>query len=445
MRNFEKLVEYVYSKIPMINVIGNPIEVLWRLYFYDSTLELAWENYTRHITFRNGTFVIEAKNDSSWYIKPGGILLIDIMLPMSDVYQLYINAFMHRATIIIITSEPYKYFPGPIIYLDGLTDKELNHLARFIDFKYDENRYIDKLIGLSFVDALNCLKIIQKCPTFDLKKFRQESTKLLQFEGVSGERLGGCHNLRQTMKQLKIVYQHKDKAPFLPKAYLFVGPPGTGKSLASRYLAAELNLPLASFIASRIVSSFYGETTQNFERVLVEAEMLAPIVLRLDEIEKILAAGQGTRYSAHEETQRAHSVFLTYLEERLNDVLIIGTCNYPFTLSPPILNRFERIFGFSLPNKDERIEILKIQLEQLECEKNVDLEIAAKMEGFSGRDIRHIVRKATFEAFARNPHNFKLTTNDIVKAMKNFVPISIRNQEEIALINKWIENYAEKA
>ena len=125
-------------------------------------------------------------------------------------------------------------------------------------------------------------------------------------------------------------------AEIRPRGILFGGTPGTGKTLAAKFIARTLSVPLKMLPVSRVLNKYIGESERLFDLALSEAESCAPCVLLLDEVEKVFrmtgssAGDQGT-------TKRIMSRLLWWLQEHDADVLTVMTTNDESTIPPELV------------------------------------------------------------------------------------------------------------
>ena len=179
-------------------------------------------------------------------------------------------------------------------------------------------------------------------------------------------------------------------------------------------------------------------------RALATAEAVAPSILWIDEIEKGLS-GLGSNGDSGV-SSRIFGQFLTWMQEKEAPVFVIATANNISTLPPELLRkgRFDEIFFVDLPTLAERKEIFKLHLEKRLKDKEVASEVAgvknictelAKMtEGFIGSEIEQVVVSALCDAFFENrPLKFE----DLERSIKNTVPLSMTQREQILSLRAW--------
>ena len=214
--------------------------------------------------------------------------------------------------------------------------------------------------------------------------------------------VGGLRNLKTWLQKRAAGFD--GSAPELdpPKGIMLLGVQGCGKSLAARACAGIFNVPLLRLDCAALFDKYVGESERNLRESLAGADLLAPCVLWIDEIEKGFAAGD-TDGGA---TRRVLGAFLTWLAEKTSRVFVMATANDIAALPPELIRkgRFDEIFFVDLPNQQTRAEILKIHAAKrgiaLDAATLSSLTIAC--EGFSGAEIEQAVVASLYSAHAQH-------------------------------------------
>ncbi len=198
---------------------------------------------------------------------------------------------------------------------------------------------------------------------------------------------------------------------------LFVGLPGTGKTSIARALSEKLNSPLVEVRLSMITSQYLGETSKNIDKVFELAKKLSPCILFIDEFDFIAK----TRVSdEHAAVKRAVNTLLKAIDEisLIDDgVLLIAATNHPKLLDRAAWRRFDEIVDFPLPNEEMRKDILDIILSKVEGDFDSQ-EIALLADGFTGSDLRMVVREAVLHALTED--RMSITQSDLTDAVDEF-------------------------
>ena len=214
--------------------------------------------------------------------------------------------------------------------------------------------------------------------------------------------VGGLGNLKAWLQKRAAGFD--GSAPQLdpPKGIMLLGVQGCGKSLAARACAGIFNVPLLRLDCAALFDKFVGESERNLRESLASADLLAPCVLWIDEIEKGFATGD-TDGGA---TRRVLGAFLTWLAEKTSRVFVIATANDIAALPPELIRkgRFDEIFFVDLPNLQTRAEILQIHAARrgIALDAPTVNSLAAACEGFSGAEIEQAVVASLYSAHAQH-------------------------------------------
>ena len=259
---------------------------------------------------------------------------------------------------------------------------------------------------------------------------------LLEYYPVDDNRfqLGGFANLKAWLQRAFVGFTREAQQFNLdpPRGILIVGVPGCGKSLAAKVIAREWKLPLLKLDAGRLLDKFIGESEKNFRKAIAIAESMAPVVLWIDEIEKgIVATGGGEADAGL--SRRLFGAFLTWLQEKRQEVFVVATAN-DLSLMPPELlrkGRFDEIFFVDLPDAQEREAILKIHLTlRKQDPAQFDLaQIVTACDGFSGAEIEQAVVAGLYRALASK---HALNTDLLLEEIRHTIPLSTTRREDIA-------------
>ncbi len=178
---------------------------------------------------------------------------------------------------------------------------------------------------------------------------------------------------------------------------LFIGPPGTGKTTTARALSKKLYLPLLEVKLSMITSQYLGETSKNIEKVFEIARKLNPCILFIDEFDYVAKMRTSDEHAA---IKRAVNTLLKSIDEinLVEDgVLLIAATNHPSLLDPAVWRRFDKVIEFPEPAEVIRKRIFRIFLEKIDGKFDID-ELVKETEGFTGADIKLVVREAVLKA-----------------------------------------------
>ena len=172
-----------------------------------------------------------------------------------------------------------------------------------------------------------------------------------------------------------------------PKAVLFEGPPGTGKTTTARIIANESESSMIYVPVESIMTKWYGESERNLSCIFSSAQDIGNSIIFLDEIDSLATSREN---DLHEASRRVLSVLLRKIDgfDPNDNTLLIGATNRKEDLDPALLSRFDLSVNFPLPNLEERVGIFTSYAKQL---SNDELkQLADLSKGMSGRNIKDV-------------------------------------------------------
>ena len=214
-----------------------------------------------------------------------------------------------------------------------------------------------------------------------------------------------------------------------PKGILLHGPPGTGKTILAKAVAASTNSTFIEIVASELVQKFIGEGARLVKEVFNLAREKAPSIVFIDEIDALAAKRIEIGTSGEREVQRTFMQFLAELDgfKPLDNVKIIGATNRKDILDPAIIRpgRLDRLIHIDNPNKEGIEEIFKIHTKNMKLERIISTkDIIKAMDGFSGAEIRAVCTEAGY--FAIRENRKKVVKEDFLKGIEK-----VKREEEI--------------
>jgi SpoVK/Ycf46/Vps4 family AAA+-type ATPase len=217
-----------------------------------------------------------------------------------------------------------------------------------------------------------------------------------------------------------------------------IGIPGTGKSLCAKVAAGMWKLPLLRLDMGAVFGGLVGASEKNIREAMQIAEVIAPCVLWVDEIEKAFAGSTGDSGTS----SRVLATFLTWMQEKRAPVFVFATANSIERLPPEFLRkgRFNEVFFLDLPTGQEREQILQVHLERkgiTMIRQRFDLaKIARATEGFVGAELEAVVNDAMFPAFMDGKR--EIETADLVAAAGDMVPLAKSHRDRIAQLRELV-------
>jgi len=265
---------------------------------------------------------------------------------------------------------------------------------------------------------------------------------------VTYEEVGG---LRREIKAMREIVELPLKHPELfvrlgiepHSGILLYGPPGCGKTLLAKVMASESEANMFPINGPEIMNKYYGETEAKLRDIFKEAKDNSPSIIFIDEIDAIAPK----REEAYGDVEKRVVAQLLALMDGLNDrgnVIVLGATNRPDSVDPALRRpgRFDREFEISVPNEDERLEILEIHTRGMPISDDIDLkDLSSELHGYTGADIKSLCREAALKSIRRYLPEIDLETEkipsevlqsmqikliDFYDAMQDVVPTAMR-------------------
>ena len=228
-----------------------------------------------------------------------------------------------------------------------------------------------------------------------------------------------------------------------PKGVLLYGPPGAGKTLIARVVAAETNAAFFVINGPEIINKFYGESESRLRGVFQEAQRRAPSIIFIDELDALAPKRAETGGEVERRIVGQLLALMDGLESR-GQIVLIGATNQPNALDPAMRRpgRFDREISLRVPDIRGRQEILQIHSRDAALARDVDFaRIAQLTPGYVGADLAALCREAAMIALRRVlPHidyqrgyipyetliNLNITMADFQAALREVEPSTTR-------------------
>jgi len=233
---------------------------------------------------------------------------------------------------------------------------------------------------------------------------------------IKWEDIGGLSSIKQELQEavewpLKYnqIFTYSDATP--PKGILLYGPPGTGKTLMAKAAANESEANFISIKGPELLSKWVGESEKGVREIFRKARQAAPCIIFFDEMDAITPARGGSFGDSHV-TERVISQFLTELDglEILTNVVVIAATNRPDIIDPALLRpgRFDRILYVPPPDRDSRLQIIKIHTKKKHLAQDVNIDqLADATDGYTGADIASLSSTAVMLALREHISKYK--------------------------------------
>jgi len=249
------------------------------------------------------------------------------------------------------------------------------------------------------------------------------------------ENVGGLNNEKKILKD-NMVAAINDPIKFKkmgvkpPKGVLLYGPPGCGKTLLARALAAECGANMILVRGPEILSKWVGESEKAIREIFRKAKASAPCVVIFDELDSL------AKSKIKNETDRGETILsqmLTEMEDAgTSNIVIVGITNRPDLIDNSMLRngRLDVVLFVQPPDEKSRLDIIKILVDGMPLASDINLnEIAVSTQNYTGADLASLCREAAVNAMQRD--SSKISSNDFAIGLKRVRP-SITKE-----IDKW--------
>jgi len=258
------------------------------------------------------------------------------------------------------------------------------------------------------------------------KRFSVEQFVIMEKPDTDWTDIGG---LAKQVQEVKEVIELPLKRPEVfkrigiqpPKGILLHGPPGTGKTILAKAVAASTKSTFIEIVGSELVQKFIGEGAKLVKEVFELAKEKAPSIVFVDELDAIAAKRIEIGTSGEREVQRTFMQFLAELDgfKPLDNVKLIGCTNRRDVLDPAITRpgRLDRLIEVPVPDKEGVAEIFEIHTRGMPLAEDVrKATISKSLDGLSGAEIRAVTTEAGYFAIRQERH--EVCHCDFMNALK---------------------------
>ncbi|MEA2701659.1 MAG: cell division protease FtsH [Candidatus Parcubacteria bacterium] len=263
--------------------------------------------------------------------------------------------------------------------------------------------------------------------TFGQSKARMidpaDNAQRVTFKDVAGAK-EAKEELLEIVDFLKNPKKFLDIGARIPKGIMLMGAPGTGKTLLARAVAGEAGVPFFSISGSEFVEMFVGVGASRVRDLFQLAKRTAPAIIFVDEIDavgRVRGTGVGGGNDEREQTLNQILVEMDGFEPN-EKVIVMAATNRPDVLDPALLRpgRFDRRVTIDLPDRKDRLEILKVHSRTKPFGPDVNLEqIAERTPGFSGAELYSLMNEGAILAAREN--RTEITQYDLVRSIEKVI------------------------
>jgi cell division protease FtsH len=250
-------------------------------------------------------------------------------------------------------------------------------------------------------------------------------------ERVCFDDVAGIDEAEQELAEVVDFLKNPDRYTRLgarvPRGVMLYGPPGTGKTLLARAVAGEADAAFFSASASEFVEAIVGVGASRVRDLFKQAKEAAPAIIFIDELDAIgrsRSGNVGGLSGGNDEREQTLNQILTEMDgfEPGTNVIVLGATNRPEVLDPALLRpgRFDRRIAVQPPDRNGRVQILKIHTRSVPLAPDVDLgRIAAATPGATGADLALIVNEAAL--FASRRDHVAVEQRDFTDAIEKII------------------------
>ena len=254
--------------------------------------------------------------------------------------------------------------------------------------------------------TLNVVEKVHSTSNNDVEKFVIMDKPKENWKSIGG--------LKNEIEEVKEVIELPLKNPKLfekvgiqpPKGILLYGPPGTGKTLLAKAVANSTDATFIEVVGSELVQKFIGEGAKLVKDIFTLARSKAPSIIFIDEIDALASTRMDTGTSGEREVNRTFMQLLAEIDgfDHLDNVKIIGATNRADILDTAIIRpgRLDRLIEVGLPDEEGRLDIIKVHTQKMNLQKVMLKKVSAKMQDFSGAEIRAVCTEAGYFAIREN-------------------------------------------
>jgi len=302
-------------------------------------------------------------------------------------------------------------------------------------------------------EVLENLQVTKKDFQDALKVVRPSAMRevLVETPNVKWKDIGGLEKTKQELREV-VEWPLTSPESFVrmgikpPKGVLLYGPPGTGKTLLAKAVANESGANFILVKGPELLSMWVGKSEEGVRKIFERARQVSPCVIFFDEMDS-LAVRRGLEMGTRV-TEQVLNQLLSEMDgiEELQNVMIIGATNRPDMLDPAILRpgRFDRILLIGPPDRDGRLEIIKIHTAKMPLAKDVDInKLADLTEGYVGADLEGMLREAAMISLRENKDTKDVKKKHFDEAMRK-IKASV-SKDSMDRYRKIEDNYLKSA
>ena len=225
------------------------------------------------------------------------------------------------------------------------------------------------------------------------------STRFTDVAGIEEEK----EEVQEIVQFLRTPKKFLDLGARIPKGFLLVGAPGTGKTLLAKAIAGEAGVPFFSISGSDFSEMLVGVGPSRMRDLFEQAKLNAPAIIFIDEIDSIARMRGVGASGVSDENEQTLNQLLVQMDgfTKSEGVIVLAATNRPDVLDQALLRpgRFDRQIIVQMPDVRGREKILEVHSKHKPMGSDVDLKrIAKTISGFSGADIENLMNESAIIA-----------------------------------------------
>lgn len=254
-------------------------------------------------------------------------------------------------------------------------------------------------------------------------KFNNNNKSLgLKYSDIGIEELVVRNSLKNKIDRIISEYKKRDvllKNGLKNRSKLLLeGNPGTGKTMTASVIAYELGLPLYSIQIHHLISKYMGETSVKLKKIFEQIREYRGVYL-FDEFDAI---GSDRSFDNDVgEMRRILNSFLQYIEEDDSASIIICATNNPNMLDKALFRRFDDVFEYKLPDKEQIVRLIQINLYSLDLKNIITEKVIKNSLGLSHADIVTACKEAKKYVLLNDKKIDEAILLDFIKERKQFL------------------------
>lgn len=268
------------------------------------------------------------------------------------------------------------------------------------------------------------------------RAFAQKAETFIARSTATWDDISGLVEAKRTVREAVAIARsrpEKDVRLEPSRAILLYGPPGTGKTLLASAASNMLRATFFNVDIAGVLSRYVGDAPRMIDAIFTLAKDKSPSLLFFDEFDALAPRRELQTTTGTGLLQKLLTAIEGFKKGDSTFVLTIAGTNKPWFLDEAVLSRFEERIYVPLPDPRARTEIFRINLQKKGFEAEVNLEELAELtEGYSGREIAAVCRKAKRNMLRRlNPQIEELAERSESELLGHRLKIAAIRREEM--------------